>query len=221
MGIKERKEQNKKDMRELILASARTVFFERGLAKVTSRNIARAIEYSPTTIYLYFPNKDSIMHALREEGFQKIHVKQVETQWIADPLDRLKAQGLAYVMFALRNPEHYGLMYAAPVAHPQTGQAASGTDSGRQSYLFLQNNIKECLEKGLIPNGDLQVATLAVWAALHGISILVGRQALLGLPEDEQKRWARRSVLYLAQLFMIAGKSGALRPPLEASDSED
>jgi AcrR family transcriptional regulator len=201
MSIKERKEKEKKDMRALILDAARALFFEHGLAQVTIRNIALAIEYSPRTIYLYFPNKDAILHTLQEEGFQTLFHKQVETQWIPDSLDRLKAQGIAYVMFALRNPEFYRLMFNVPVPHSQGAASAPGTDYGQESYLFLQNNIKECMEKDVIPAGDLQVATLTVWATVHGVSTLVGRQALPGLPEEEQKRCARRSVLYLAQLL--------------------
>ena len=221
MGIEERKEQKRKEMRELILEAARRLFYEAGFARVTIRNIARAIEFSPRTIYLYFPNKDSIVRAIQEDGFKKLYAKLAETEWIQEPLDRLKAQGLAYVMFALRNPEHYNLMFSTPNSRPQTARTPSGMDLSQESNLLLQNTVKECLEKGLIPAADLRLAGLTVWAALHGISTLVGRQAFPGLPEDEQKRWARRGVLYLAQLLKSGGKSGALKSPVGALDSED
>ena len=54
MGVTERKERERQEMRQRILDAAQQVFVEEGYEKASIRNIAERIEYSPATIYLYF-----------------------------------------------------------------------------------------------------------------------------------------------------------------------
>ena len=54
MGILERKEKQKLEIRKLILDASMKLFVEEGFDNVTIRRIADLIEYSPTTVYLYF-----------------------------------------------------------------------------------------------------------------------------------------------------------------------
>jgi AcrR family transcriptional regulator len=71
MGISERKEREKQEMREKILLVATEMFIEEGYDKTSIRKIADKIEYSPATIYLYFKDKDEIFHAIHDKGFDK------------------------------------------------------------------------------------------------------------------------------------------------------
>ena len=68
MSITDRKEREKKEMRQAILDAALTLFREKGYDAVSIRNIAEAIEYSPATIYLYFKDKNEIFFALQYEA---------------------------------------------------------------------------------------------------------------------------------------------------------
>ena len=54
MGISERREREKQELREKILEKAREILIKEGQDNLSIRNIATAIEYSPATIYLYF-----------------------------------------------------------------------------------------------------------------------------------------------------------------------
>ena len=72
MGILERKEREREDMRRLILNAARELFLEQGYEKTSIRNIADVIEYSPATIYLYYKDKNELFFALHEEAFLKL-----------------------------------------------------------------------------------------------------------------------------------------------------
>ena len=76
MGIFERKERDKQGMRKLILDSAMSLFLEEGFGNVSIRRIAESIEYSPATIYLYFRDKDEILFALHNEGFEELFRRQ-------------------------------------------------------------------------------------------------------------------------------------------------
>ena len=58
MGIVERKERQKAELREQILDAARAIVLAEGFDALSMRKIADAIEYSPATIYLHFASRD-------------------------------------------------------------------------------------------------------------------------------------------------------------------
>jgi AcrR family transcriptional regulator len=64
MGISERKDREKQEMIELILDEAMKLIIAEGYDNITMRKIADKIEYSPTTIYLYFKDKSEILYSL-------------------------------------------------------------------------------------------------------------------------------------------------------------
>ena len=60
MGIKERREREKDNLRQAILDAAGELFVNEGFENVSIRKIAHKIEYSATTIYIYFKDKKDI-----------------------------------------------------------------------------------------------------------------------------------------------------------------
>ena len=60
MGSKERKENEKLALRRKILKAAKEILYEKGIHDLTMRAIADRIDYSPTTIYLHFNNKEEL-----------------------------------------------------------------------------------------------------------------------------------------------------------------
>ncbi|MEM7110562.1 MAG: TetR/AcrR family transcriptional regulator, partial [Bacteroidota bacterium] len=111
MGIAERKEREKKEMRELILRTATKLFMENGYEKTSMRNIAEAMEYSPTTIYLYFKDKNELFYALSEEGFRMFFSYLSQAPKDLPPMERLKELGRIYLKFAIDHPGYYDLMF--------------------------------------------------------------------------------------------------------------
>ncbi|VVB92985.1 HTH-type transcriptional regulator BetI [uncultured archaeon] len=184
MGIKERKELEKQEMRRLILDTAMKLFLEKGLENVTIRHIAEKIEYSPATIYLYFKDKDDIIYTLHREGFEQLYKLQQTTLSIRDPLERLRKQGEVYVSFAMENPEYYDLMFImrGPV---KKIKEMKEWDIGFRSFEFLRQNIKECMEAGLFPEANIDIATFSLWSYAHGIVSLIIRDRCTMFPEDK------------------------------------
>src|SRR5665647_140284 len=111
MGIAERKERDKMEMRDRIVEAATLMFLEDGYEKTSIRNIADKIEYSPATIYLYFKDKDELFFAIHNIGFQLLLKEMEKANKIKNPLKRLREIGSIYVEFALENPEYYDLMF--------------------------------------------------------------------------------------------------------------
>jgi AcrR family transcriptional regulator len=196
MSIKERKEQEKSEMKELILKTAMNLFLDKGFENITIRNIAEKIEYSPATIYLYFKNKDEILYTLRNVGFEKLYEHQRSSLKLDDPLKRLHRQGKAYIQFALENPEYYDLMFMmrGPV---QKMQEINDRDIGLDSYDLLKTNVKECMNKGLFPRTNIDVAAFSLWSYVHGIASLILRGRAIMFPEERIKYMVNEALNFM------------------------
>ncbi|MEZ4903662.1 MAG: helix-turn-helix domain-containing protein [Spirosomataceae bacterium] len=73
MGILERRERLRKQVRIDILKTARDIARQEGWQAVSIRKIAEVIEYSPPILYEYFDNKDKLLETIRNEGFAYLH----------------------------------------------------------------------------------------------------------------------------------------------------
>lgn len=67
MGIYERKQREKEQRRQEIIAAARKVFSSKGFNTATMEEIASEAELSPGTLYLYFKNKEELHTSLSIE----------------------------------------------------------------------------------------------------------------------------------------------------------
>jgi hypothetical protein len=91
------------------------------------------------------------------------------TQGQAEPLDGLKVAGLAYIEFALRRPEHFAVMFDAPVAKRTRSDQAEAAEAAFGTLLGL---VKACQDKRQLPSGDTLQFALLAWTMVHGIAKL-------------------------------------------------
>jgi AcrR family transcriptional regulator len=178
MGIQERKEKQKLEIRKLILDASIKLFIEEGFGNVTIRRIADLIEYSPTTVYLYFKDKDEILAALHDVGFQKLQEYNKDLAAINNPLLRLHKMGENYLSFGMENPEFYDLMFI--MDEPMKKLAEEGCEwlPGDAAIGVLKATVTECMEKGFIIKGDPHLVSLSVWSFVHGLVSLAIRDRM-------------------------------------------
>lgn len=170
MGITDRKEREKEELRETILKAAKSLFLEKGIEKTSMRTIADKIEYSPGIIYHYFKDKNEIFHALHQEGFKALSEKMEVLSVVQHPLERIKAMGKIYVKFAMENPDMYDLMFIkdAPMCHVYDSEKEDWKEGG-SAFNGLRMTIVESLEKGYFPGHDAESLAYMVWSTVHGL----------------------------------------------------
>ena len=175
MGIVERKEKQKLEIRKLILEASMKLFMEEGFGNVTIRKIADLIEYSPTTVYLYFKDKDEIFFSLHDIGFQKMEEMNRDLAAINNPLLRLHKMGENYLEFGMSNPEYYNLMFIQDEPMKKITELGCDWVKGDSALNRLKETVSECIEKGYIPKGDPHLVSLSVWSFVHGLVSLAIR----------------------------------------------
>lgn len=177
MGIAERKERERADMRRRIVDAAIKMFVEEGYEKVSIRNIADRIEYSPATIYLYYKDKDELLYDVQKEAFATLAAHFARNLTAADPLERLEQLAWAYVDFYRHNPELYDLMFIIK-APMNAEQEKEKWENGDSAYDALYNLVAECIEQKKIRFKDPTIAAMSIWAFAHGLISLDLRSRL-------------------------------------------
>ena len=177
MGIVERKERDRVEMRERIIDVAIEMFVKEGYEKTSIRNIAEKIEYSPATIYLYYKDKDELLYDVQAQAFEKLD-KYFRVHVVAqDPLQRLEQIMKAYVRFGKKNPELYDLMFIirAPM---NVVEDKEDWRNCHDAFGTLVRGLTECVEKKLVRFNDPMVAAVSVWSMGHGLVSLDLRDRL-------------------------------------------
>ncbi|GAA4406581.1 TetR/AcrR family transcriptional regulator [Nibrella viscosa] len=178
MGTAERKAREKEELKKLILESAKKLFVEKGIEQTTIRSIADAIQYSVGTVYVYFRDKNAILHALHAQGFTALGSQFKVLFNVADPMERLRAMGRVYIRFALENPDMYDLMFTvkAPMEFLNDTNEEEWTE-GKTTFDVLKTTVKECLEAGHFAGHHLEPLSFMIWSLVHGMcSLYIGQR---------------------------------------------
>lgn len=156
------------DLRTAILDAARHLIVAKGHRDVSMRDIAGDVGCSVSSLYLYFANRDALIHALIDEGFQRWYDEQLALDAAhADAWARLEATARAYVAFGLGRPELYEIMY---LFHPQSMERLPKElyRRARRSHDQLAATVRDCVGAGAIDDDAARLTATAVWATLHG-----------------------------------------------------
>lgn len=175
MGVKERRARQKKFLRQEILDAASELFVRDGFENVSMRRIADKIEYSPTTIYLYFKDKAELLEQVCQDTFGRLSrlLARIMEQ-TGDPLQRLKRGLTAYIEFGVANPHHYRATFMMPIPEGFEKEKYTRPESpGMQAFGFLRRCIDDCARAGKLKVKDVELASQTMWAGIHGITSLL------------------------------------------------
>jgi AcrR family transcriptional regulator len=158
------------NLREALLLGAVRVIAEVGPAAFTLREVARRAGVSHNAPYRHFRDKDAILAAVAAQGFRELTRAMREAAGKkVNALEKLKQSGLAYVAFAVRRPEHFTVMFDAPVGRNKDAEYAQAS---QESFSTLLTFIRDCQEAGQLPPGNTLERALNAWSHVHGIAKL-------------------------------------------------
>lgn len=185
MGVKERREKEKKLRRQNILEAAKGLFFEQGFAATTMHQIAETAELGKGTLYLYFQNKEELYISLLVEGMELLNdtLKQA-TSGLAGWEKKFMALGWAYYQYSIDYREFFQISFQF-----QHGELTANISDDLYQKCF-QEGLKSLtrlaciLEEGMTVNEieqqDPMELTVVLWGSITGL-------ILLHMAEDHRK----------------------------------
>lgn len=175
MGIAERRERQKENLRQEIFDAASELFAQEGYQNVSMRKIAERIEYSPTTIYLYFKDKTELLKYICEETFAKLgeQIREI-TEPEKDEVKSLRKGLRAYVDFGLAHPNHYEVVFNMPIFNePHDDEYKYEGSMGQRTFDYLRSQVAACVEAGKLKKDDVDKMSQILWAGVHGVVSLM------------------------------------------------
>lgn len=161
------------ELREEIVHAAKDLLGETGSAEAMSiRAVAARVGVTAPSIYLHFADKDALLDAVVSDVFAHLDTaitSAAESIPADQPLDRLRAQGLAYIRFALEHPEHYRVATMEPCVVPPDVDDVIRTGA----FAHFTETVVECMKAGVFAGEDPLPIALDLWTAAHGVASLV------------------------------------------------
>lgn len=199
MSIKERKSRERAQLKQKILNASLKVFAEQGYSRVSMRKIAALIDYSPTTIYRFFKNKEDLLRAIAAETYRDLAARfeKVKTDSSDRPLDLLKSLVKEYIIFCVERPEMFKMF--SDLASFEMEDGIMYERLGETHFKVYQSwfyGIGLAIESGDLELKDERRVFLYLWDAVQGYLDHWIRQ-----PRVQRKSLTYDSVEYLNLVF--------------------
>ena len=192
------------ERREEILDAALTLFSERGVHAVSTRQIAELAGISQPALYAYFTTKDDMAAELCVRAFAVLVERMQAARVVGEPTVANFERALrVYVDFGIESPNAYRVAFM--VEKGPNGEFLERTQNrpliaGLEAFQIFRDMVGEYQAQGLTVLDDPQLATQSLWAGLHGlVSLLIARAEF---------PWVEREALIAAHIAML--RRGAL-----------
>ena len=142
MGLREKKAQRSRDR---IVAEAMALFGDIGYESTTMEAIAEAADLSPSTLYRYFPTKDSIVLASfmgNTAKFSEVFAQRVKEL----PVERALAEAIFAVLAVEDEEPKHALLVRSILGQSPVARARLWDYLGEQQFQ-LTRQLAECLGK--------------------------------------------------------------------------
>jgi AcrR family transcriptional regulator len=166
------------EQRDHILTCACELFLKDGLDGFSMRKLARRVGVTAPALYRHYESKEKVLHAVVSEAYERMAHALYHALEGATPLERLMLAGQGYLDFALGHPRLYDALFASPelvgLGDLPPGVEAQGCAIGQ----FWNDRVRECMDAGILREGDPRDVSVTMWAHAHGLLSLYGRGLL-------------------------------------------
>jgi AcrR family transcriptional regulator len=196
-----KREQTKAANRTAILDAARVVFSQIGYGAATVRDIVRETDLATGTFYNYFPDKESVLHALLDEAASEIRSRVRTARTASRTVEEFVEGGYrAYYGYLVEDPETFELMRRnAGTIRSMFDEPALG--AGIEE---LREDLEAGVASGLLPAHDVDFMA----SAMVGAGFEVAVRML-----ERDARDVEEAVAFVTRLFLAGLTAAAQLPP--------
>ncbi len=186
------------DLRRALVEATSRLVEENGQEGFTLRAAARLAGVSDGAPYHHFADRDALLAAVAEHGFRSLceEIRESAERERGDARRKSLAIGVAYVLFATRNPAKFRLMFGPLVQakdrYPELAAAA------RRTFEVVQEGLTQAVDERAA-RVAARNAMFGRWALVHGLSMLAidGHFSNHASSERSLRRWVWETVDWL------------------------
>jgi len=156
------------DLRNALLDAAEALIRERGADGWSLREITARVGVAPSAAYHHYDSRDALVRALADRVIARVgeRLSAAATAAHDDPQQPLIAVGREYVRWAVEDPAVARVAFAAGRTEPATRISPHPHD-------VLAAELDRLADAGGLPASARPGAEFVIWAAMHGLAVLV------------------------------------------------
>ncbi|RKX72156.1 hypothetical protein DRP43_01420 [candidate division TA06 bacterium] len=165
-SMNDRQKKHRDDIRLKILNSATKLFEEKGIEFVTMRKIAAEIKYTPTTIYLYYKNKEELLYEIANK---KIDILTEELRRISNDNNKTFLVSLirTYFNFFVKNKKYFYLYSDITTGRLRVDDLKRNSLVNAPLYSF--GRVFDSIVMQGVKNEDYTDSLYLLWSFMNGI----------------------------------------------------
>jgi AcrR family transcriptional regulator len=154
-----------------ITAEARKLLDRGGPDAVTMRRVAKAVGITPMALYRHFADRDDLLNALADTGFQDLAARAANARLPADPERQLMKILDVFLDFALEKPRLFELMFLK--RRKGARRFPADFHAGRSpTAKFSADALESGMNQGVFRRDDVWEIVFETEAMLHGLVML-------------------------------------------------
>ncbi len=168
---------------EKIAAAAGKLLDKEGADAVTMRRVAKAVGITPMAVYRHYADREGLLNALADTGFESLAKRLEATVLPADPERGLVANLDMFIDFALEKPRLFELMFLR--RREGARQFPGDFRAGRSpTAKFSAAALEAGMKKGIFRHDDVWEITFETGALLQGLVMLYLGGRVGGTPDE-------------------------------------
>lgn len=157
------------DLRGALIDTALKIVQTEGIEALSLRNLAKAVGVTAAAPYSHFRDKDELLAAVAETGFQKLALQMVEAATGQNGVQgRIEKLIAAYIRFAVENKALFHLMFGRELTNMKAYPTLAMTAG--KSYSLFSNVLAK---RAGASEEDTRIMTVSLWSMCHGIATLI------------------------------------------------
>jgi AcrR family transcriptional regulator len=161
------------DLRRALIQASIELIAEKGVSALTLRGVARRVGVSHAASHHHFASKTELLAAVAMEGFEALAQAEREAAAAtADPWDRFKAIGRAYLRFAVAHPAHFRVMFGRELVEGSQPPPEEQWVANPASRVLVEVATEAIATRGNADEERVRVAVIAAWSLVHGLAML-------------------------------------------------
>jgi AcrR family transcriptional regulator len=164
--------EDKDDLRERVLRASVDLIETEGLAALSMREVARRAGVSHQAPYHHFHDREAILAAVAERGFELLNLALTKARAEAQgPTHAVELSGIAYVKFACEHSAYFRIMFRPELV--KVSNHAEVDCTADKAFGHVPELVAGCMKAGLPSDLGTETMVALLWSFVHGFACLL------------------------------------------------
>jgi len=161
------------NLRLALINAGQQLLIEKGITGLSLRETAKTAGVSHTAPYRHFKDKDMLLAAIAESGFETLAeaLQNASESYPSDPEKQLTEAAVAYVKLAITRIEMHQLMFGSILN--EDSMSESMLEKKQMTFNTLFKIIEHGQKRNIYLKAETHELTVAAWSIMHGYALLI------------------------------------------------